>query len=55
MIPMHYRTQAIDFPEPPDALLGAEVQRPDSSESEVEPQLGTTEQPRVVLLAARLR
>jgi L-ascorbate metabolism protein UlaG (beta-lactamase superfamily) len=55
VIPMHYATPAVNFLEPPDAFLtalGAEVERLDSSEAELEPLLGTAEQPRVALLAA---
>ena len=57
VIPMHYATPAVNFLEPPDAFLdalGADVERLDSSEAELEPLLGTPEQPRVALLAAPL-
>jgi L-ascorbate metabolism protein UlaG (beta-lactamase superfamily) len=55
VVPMHYATPAVNFLEPPEAFLdalGAEVERLDAPEAEVEPLLGTAEQPRVVLLAA---
>jgi L-ascorbate metabolism protein UlaG (beta-lactamase superfamily) len=55
VVPMHYATEAVNFLEPPDAFLdalGAQVERVDSPEAEIEPLLGTAEQPRVVLLAA---
>ena len=58
VIPMHYATPAVNFLEPPDAFLdalGGEVQRLESSETEVEPLLGTAAQPRVALLAAPTR
>jgi L-ascorbate metabolism protein UlaG (beta-lactamase superfamily) len=54
VIPMHYRTDAVNFLEPPDAFLdalGAEAERLDESELEAQDQLGTAEQPRVVLPA----
>ncbi|HEX4520187.1 MAG TPA: MBL fold metallo-hydrolase [Gaiellaceae bacterium] len=56
-IPMHYRTPAIGFLDPPDAFLealGAPVEHADSSEIEVEPLLGSHDEPRVVLLAPPL-
>jgi L-ascorbate metabolism protein UlaG (beta-lactamase superfamily) len=55
VVPMHYATPAVNFLEPPDAFLdalGAQVERLDVPEAEVEPLLGTAERPRVVLLAA---
>jgi L-ascorbate metabolism protein UlaG (beta-lactamase superfamily) len=58
VVPMHYRTPAIDFLDPPDAFLealGAPVEHADSSEIEVEPLLGTHDEPRVVLLAPPLK
>jgi L-ascorbate metabolism protein UlaG (beta-lactamase superfamily) len=58
VIPMHYATPAVNFLEPPDAFLdalGAEVERLDSPDAELEPLLGTAERPRVVLLAAPTR
>ena len=54
VVPMHYRTPAIGFLDPPDAFLealGARTERLDSSEAEVEPLLGTREEPVVALLA----
>ena len=53
IVPMHFRTAAIDFLEPPDAFLDealAAVQRPQTSEVEVEPLLGSREDPVVALL-----
>jgi L-ascorbate metabolism protein UlaG (beta-lactamase superfamily) len=58
VVPMHYRTPAIDFLDPPDAFLdalGAPVEHADASEIEVEPRLGEHGQPNVVLLAPPLR
>jgi L-ascorbate metabolism protein UlaG (beta-lactamase superfamily) len=54
VVPMHYRTDAVNFLEPPDAFLdalGAETERLDESELEAQDQLGTADQPRVVLPA----
>ena len=54
VIPMHYRTEAVNFLDPPDeflAALGARVERLDESELEVEQLLGTSEDPTVALLA----
>jgi L-ascorbate metabolism protein UlaG (beta-lactamase superfamily) len=54
VVPMHYRTDAADFLEPPDAFLdalGARVERVDANELDAEQFLGTAEQPTVVLLA----
>jgi L-ascorbate metabolism protein UlaG (beta-lactamase superfamily) len=54
VIPMHYRTERINFLDPPDAFLaalGARVVTVAGSESEVEPLLGTPEAPTVALLA----
>lgn len=54
VVPHHYRTEAVNFLEPPDAFLealGARVERLDASEAEVEPLLGSREEPRVALLA----
>jgi L-ascorbate metabolism protein UlaG (beta-lactamase superfamily) len=54
VIPMHYRTDAVDFLEPPDALLAAcddaEVRRLDSSEIELEQLLGSRQKPVIALL-----
>ena len=55
VVPMHYATDAVNFLEPPDAFLealGARVERLAESEAEVEPLLGTREEPVVALLAA---
>ena len=55
VVPMHYRTAAVNFLEPPDAFLealAARVERPGASEAEVEPLLGAREAPTVALLAA---
>jgi L-ascorbate metabolism protein UlaG (beta-lactamase superfamily) len=57
VIPMHYRTPAIDFLDPPDEFLealGAPVERVESSEIEVESSLGEQGRPNVVLLAPPL-
>ena len=57
VIPMHYRTPAIDFLDPPDAFLealGAPAEHVESSEIEVEPLLGEHGRPNVVLLAPPL-
>jgi L-ascorbate metabolism protein UlaG (beta-lactamase superfamily) len=54
VIPMHYRTEAVNFLDPPDeflAALGARVERLDESELEAEQLLGTVEDPTVALLA----
>jgi len=54
VVPMHYRTDAVNFLDPPDAFLdalGARVERLDASELEAEDFLGTVDQPTVVLLA----
>jgi L-ascorbate metabolism protein UlaG (beta-lactamase superfamily) len=54
VVPMHYRTDAVNFLEPPDAFLdalGARVERLDENELEAEQFLGTADQPTVALLA----
>jgi L-ascorbate metabolism protein UlaG (beta-lactamase superfamily) len=54
VVPMHYRTPAVNFLEPPDeflAALGLEVTRLETSELDVDSFIGTTEAPAVVLLA----
>jgi L-ascorbate metabolism protein UlaG (beta-lactamase superfamily) len=54
VVPMHYRTDAINFLDPPDAFLealGAVVERLDDSGFEVMSFLGTAENPLVVLPA----
>jgi L-ascorbate metabolism protein UlaG (beta-lactamase superfamily) len=58
VVPMHYRTPAVNFLEPPDAFLealGARVERLDVSELETDDFLGTAEQPTVALLAPPLK
>lgn len=57
VVPMHYRTEAVNFLEPPDEFLetyGVRVERLEKSEAEVEPLLGTREEPVVALLAPPL-
>ncbi len=54
VVPMHYRTPASGFLDPPDAFLealGARVERLETSEVEVEPLLGSRDEPVVALLA----
>jgi L-ascorbate metabolism protein UlaG (beta-lactamase superfamily) len=54
VVPMHYRTGAINFLEPPDAFLGAlgtRVERVDESWFEAEHFLGVADQPTVTLLS----
>jgi L-ascorbate metabolism protein UlaG (beta-lactamase superfamily) len=54
IVPMHYRTDAVNFLEPPDAFLdalGARVETLAENELDAEQFLGTAEQPTVVLLA----
>jgi L-ascorbate metabolism protein UlaG (beta-lactamase superfamily) len=54
VIPMHYRTEAVNFLDPPDAFLealGARVVRLDHNEVDVEAHLGTADEPVVVLPA----
>lgn len=53
IVPMHYRTEAVNFLEPPDAFLaalGAPVERVAESEAEIEPPLAGDEK-RVLVLA----
>jgi L-ascorbate metabolism protein UlaG (beta-lactamase superfamily) len=55
VVPMHYRTGAVDFLDPPDEFLdalAARVERLDQSELDVEQFLGTPDEPIVALLAA---
>jgi L-ascorbate metabolism protein UlaG (beta-lactamase superfamily) len=55
VVPMHYRTEAVNFLDPPDAFLdalGAPVERAETSEVETETLLGT--ETVVALLAAPL-
>ncbi len=57
IFPKHYRTEAINFLDPPDAFLdalGARVERFETSEVEVEQVIGTREEPVVALLAPPL-
>lgn len=54
VVAMHYRTEAVNFLEPPDAFLealGAEVVRAESPEIVLDDALGTREAPKVALLA----
>jgi L-ascorbate metabolism protein UlaG (beta-lactamase superfamily) len=54
VVPMHYRTEAVNFLDPPDAFLdalGAPVERLNERDLEVERFLGTADQPLVTLLA----
>ena len=54
VVPMHYRTEAVNFLDPPDeflAALGARVERVDESELEAERFLGSADDPTVALLA----
>jgi L-ascorbate metabolism protein UlaG (beta-lactamase superfamily) len=54
VVPMHYRTGAVNFLEPPDAFLealGARVERVKASEANVEDLLGAAAAPVVALLA----
>lgn len=55
VVPMHYRTDAVNFLDPPDsflAALGARVERIETNELEAEQLLGTTEEPTVAMLRA---
>jgi L-ascorbate metabolism protein UlaG (beta-lactamase superfamily) len=57
VVPMHYRTDAINFLEPPDeflAALGAPVTRLETSARNAEALLGTSSEPTIVLLAPPL-
>jgi L-ascorbate metabolism protein UlaG (beta-lactamase superfamily) len=54
VVPMHYRTEAVSFLDPPDAFLealGATVERLDASEADAEGLLGSREAPTVALFA----
>ena len=54
VVPMHYRTDAVNFLEPPDAFLEALAAAPvssDTPELELDGALGTREAPNVALLA----
>ena len=54
VIPMHYRTDAIDFLDPPDAFLaacdGADIRTLDTSDAEVEELLGSRQKPVIAVL-----
>jgi L-ascorbate metabolism protein UlaG (beta-lactamase superfamily) len=53
VVPMHYRTEAVNFLEPPDAFLdafGARVVRVGASELDPEQLPGTPDEPAVALL-----
>jgi L-ascorbate metabolism protein UlaG (beta-lactamase superfamily) len=55
VVPMHYRTDAVNFLDPPDAFLdalGARVERLAENELEADRFLGTADEPTVALLAA---
>jgi L-ascorbate metabolism protein UlaG (beta-lactamase superfamily) len=57
VVPMHYRTTAVNFLEPPDeflAALGASVTHLETSHAEVDELLGSREVPRVALFAPPL-
>ena len=57
VVPMHYRTEAVSFLDPPDTFLealGAEVVRYDANEAELDDVLGSREPPLVLLLAPPL-
>ena len=57
VVPMHYRTAAVNFLEPPDAFLaalGADVARLETSDGDLDELLGTVAAPRVVLFAPPL-
>jgi L-ascorbate metabolism protein UlaG (beta-lactamase superfamily) len=54
VVPMHFRTDAVNFLEPPDAFLealGAPRVSSDTPELELDAALGTREEPNVALLA----
>jgi L-ascorbate metabolism protein UlaG (beta-lactamase superfamily) len=55
VVPMHYRTPAVNFLDPPEAFLdalGGRIERFDESEALVDDLLGTRDPPTVALLAA---
>ena len=57
VVPMHYRTEAIDFLEPPDEFLealGARVERLDSNELDVARYLDAADAPVVTMLSAHV-
>jgi L-ascorbate metabolism protein UlaG (beta-lactamase superfamily) len=54
VVPMHYRTAALNFLDPPDAFLdalGATVTQIASNEATIDDLLGTTDAPAVALFA----
>jgi L-ascorbate metabolism protein UlaG (beta-lactamase superfamily) len=54
VVPMHYRTEAVNFLDPPDAFLdalAAPVERLNEPELDVDRFLGTADQPTVALLS----
>ena len=54
VVPMHFRTPAVNFLEPPDAFLealGARIEALDATEARAEDLLGTAADPTVVLFA----
>jgi L-ascorbate metabolism protein UlaG (beta-lactamase superfamily) len=54
VIPMHYRTEAISFLDPPDAFLdalGGDVRRLDESEIDVDEHFGTRDEPVTAVFA----
>ena len=56
VVPMHYRTDAVTFLDPPDAFLdalGARVERIAENELEADQFLGTADEPTVALLKTR--
>ena len=56
VVPMHYRTDAVNFLDPPDAFLdalGARVERIAENELEADQLLGTADEPTVTLLKTR--
>lgn len=57
VVPMHYRTEAISFLEPPDAFLdalGGDIRRLEESEIDVDAHLGSREAPVTAVLTAPL-
>jgi L-ascorbate metabolism protein UlaG (beta-lactamase superfamily) len=55
VVPMHYRTDAVNFLDPPDTFikaLGAPVKQIDGDSAAVDDLLGTTEEPLAALFAA---
>ena len=58
VVPMHYRTEAVNFLDPPDAFLdalGAPVERTPESSFDVRSFLGSPDEPAVVLPAVPIR